>query len=97
MQTLSFLNHWLNGLSVALGVASLLTLAAGWLWRGQIRAGWGLRWSLTALAAVLTWGGALWWGGQEGSMRGYAALLLVCATVQWLFLRPPLRFRRRRV
>jgi hypothetical protein len=96
MQALSLLNHWLNGLSPALGVASLLTLVTGWVWRGQMAGtGW-QRWGVTTVAAVLTLLGGLAWLGQDGAMRTYAALVVVCATVQWLFLRPWQRFRRRR-
>ena len=96
MQALSSLNHWLNGLSPALGVAGLLTLAASWLWRDQLAGtGW-QRWGVTTLAGVLTLLGGLAWLGQDGAMRTYAALVGVCATVQWLFLRPWQRLRRRR-
>ena len=96
MQALSFLNHWLNGLSPALGVASLLSLTAGWLWRGQLAGTAWQRWGVTTVAAVVTLLGGLAWLGQDGAMRTYAALVVVCATVQWLFLRPWLRLRRRR-
>ena len=96
MQALSFLNHWLNGLSPALGVAGLLTLAASWLWRSQLAGtGW-QRWGVTTLAGVLTLLVGLAWLGQDGAMRTYAALVGGGATVQWLFLGPWLRLRRRR-
>ena len=96
MQALSLLNHWLNGLSPALGVACLLTILAGWIWRQQMAgSGWRRLW-VTTLAGVLTLVASLWWFGQDGTMLAYAALVVVCATVQGLFLRPWQRFKRRR-
>ena len=95
MQALSLLNHWLNGLAPALGVACLLTWASGLFWRRQMAGSGWLRAVVTLLAGALTLLAGLWWGGQEGQMRTYAALIVVCATVQWLFLRPWQGFRGR--
>jgi hypothetical protein len=96
MQALSLLNHWLNGLGPAVGVAFLLTLLAGWIWRQQMAGGWWRRLWVTTVAAVLTQMAGLWWFGQDGTMLAYAGLMAVCATVQCLFLRPWQRFKRRR-
>jgi hypothetical protein len=42
-----------------------------------------LNFSASALALVL----GLWWFGNDGKMATFSAMVLVCATSQWLMLR----------
>lgn len=88
MDALSLLNHLLNFFAPALAVGGLLALAARMalpgLARGRslagaagLNAGVG---SLVLVAGLLVF-------GRDGRMLTYGALVLACASSQWLWLR----------
>lgn len=75
--------HLLNFAAPAVVVALLLALAGRLLWR---RRGVLATWALLAGVGLATRVFTLWWTGQDGSMVGYAALVLALAVAQWLWL-----------
>ena len=88
MNPLLALNHLLHFVSPAAGVA--LVLCAGTLvfWSKRpaalcLRAQLALNF-IVGCAVLLV---GLWWGGRDGQMLTYAALVLACASCQWLVLR----------
>ncbi|MES2975834.1 MAG: hypothetical protein V4757_19610 [Pseudomonadota bacterium] len=88
MGPVDLLNHLLNFVAPALFIAVLLALAARAfvrrapaapaLWRQ-------MAWSFGA--GVITLIAGLWLFGRDGKMATYAALVVCCASVQWLLLR----------
>ncbi|MBC7436387.1 MAG: hypothetical protein H7332_10000 [Bdellovibrionales bacterium] len=88
MGPLDLLDHLLNFVAPALFVAVLMALAARALMPRAPQAS-GL-WKqivfnfLAGLAALL---GGLMVFGRDGKMATYAALVIICATSQWLLLR----------
>ncbi|MBP6599012.1 MAG: hypothetical protein KA216_06125 [Giesbergeria sp.] len=88
MNPLLALNHLLHFVSPAAGVA--LVLCAGTLvfWSKRpvalcLRAQLALNF-IVGCAVLLA---GLWWDGRDGQMLTYAALVLACASCQWLVLR----------
>ena len=85
MDLLALLDHLFNFVAPAAFLALVLALAGRFLGGG--RAGvprWWVQWALTfgAGVGVLVVGLAVF--GRDGAMVTYAALLLACATSQWL-------------
>lgn len=88
MTASALLNHWLNFLAPAAGLAFLLVLTGRLffkkrsaklaLWR-QI--------SMLFVLNALALGIGLWFFGRDGKMATYAAMLVTSATGQWLILR----------
>jgi hypothetical protein len=88
MGPLDLLDHLLNFVAPALFVAVLLALAARALVRrAQAPAAlWKqMMFNFIAGLAVLLVGLAVF--GRDGKMATYAAMVMVCATSQWLLLR----------
>ena len=88
MGPLDFLDHLFNFLApalwVALGVATFARFALAkspsvLSWRGQLAI------NFVVCAAALAAG--LWVFGRDGKMATYAALVLACASSQWLLSR----------
>ena len=77
--------HMLNFVAPALTMALLLPLAARFLIK---RSGYTLSFWVQVLIHCLVGVGVLfaglWFGGRDGKMASYAALVLVSASVQWL-------------
>ena len=89
MSPLLLLDHLLNFAAPAFFVALLLALAT-WPFRRK-RPGTPGVWAQTAInfiAGLAVMAGGLAYFGRDGMMATYAALALVCGTVQWW-----LRFR----
>lgn len=88
MGPLDVLNHLLNFVAPAAAVALLLVLTGGWIGpKGRpTMAAW-RRFAVlfTVGVAVLAAGLALL--GRDGKMFTYAALVLSCATCQWMLAR----------
>lgn len=88
MGLLDLLNHLLNFVAPALVVGFLVAAAAGFFGRKRPAAR-----VLLAQAAINSIAGmvalvlALWFFGRDGKMAAYAALVVVCATSQWLAMR----------
>ncbi len=86
MGPLDLLNHLLNFVAPACVVGGLLAVLAKWLYPGRSRqalwkqAGWNSAAGLLALVAGLIL------FGRDGKMATYAALVVLCATSQWLLL-----------
>lgn len=88
MNPFTALNHVLNFFAPALFVAWALALAGHMFWRKLARAqGWWvpLLVNLAVGCAVLVAG--LVFFERDGKMLTYAALVLACASSQWLVLR----------
>jgi hypothetical protein len=85
MGPLDLLLHLLSFVAPALAVALLVSLAARIL---QPKRPGARRWWVSPAinfivgAAVLA--GGLWYFGRDGKMATYAALVLACASSQWL-------------
>ena len=88
MSPLDFLNHLLNFIAPAFFVALLLALLARWLvGTGGKAVGLGRQLLLNTGAGVLVLVAGLVVWGRDGRIGTYAALVLVCGTVQWALLR----------
>lgn len=82
---MSLMVHLLNFLAPACAVAAWLALAgtlvtrsySGWrAWRRQF-----IFSSCSGISVLLL---GLWWFGNDGKVVTYAAMVLACATTQWL-------------
>ncbi len=82
MSPFDLLLHLLNFIAPALVVGTLLPLLA-WLVGPRSR-GWLAQAALNSLAGAAVLATGLWFFGRDGKMATYAALVVVCATSQWL-------------
>ena len=88
MGPLDLLNHMLNFVAPAFWVAVLVTLAARLLMEKRAAAVvWRTQAAINFAVAVLVLALGLWVFGHDGKMASYSAMLLACATSQWLMLR----------
>ena len=88
MSPLDFLNHLLNFIAPAFFVALLLALLARWLVGARGKAvGLGRQLLVNTAAGVLVLAAGLVVGARDGRIGTYAALVVVCGTVQWVLLR----------
>jgi len=88
MGPLDLLNHVLNFVAPAFWVAVLLTLAARLLMEKRAAAVlWRTQVAINFAVAVLALALGLWIFERDGKMATYSAMLLACATSQWLMLR----------
>ena len=88
MDLLDLLNHFLNFVAPAFFVAVLVPLAARWfmkktpavisLWAQSV---------INFLVNVMVLALGLWFFGRDGKMATYSAMVLLCATSQWVMLR----------
>ncbi|MGJ7544476.1 hypothetical protein [Variovorax sp. LT1R16] len=88
MDLLNTLDHLLNFAAPAAFLALVLVAIGRFL--GASRTGvprWWLQWLLTFAAGVGVLVAGLLVSGRDGRMSTYAALVVVCGTVQWLVLR----------
>jgi Flp pilus assembly protein TadB len=83
MGAVDLLLHGLAFVLPAWCVALCTTLAAAVGQQGR-GVSWWWSWLLSGLAGVIALCVALWLTGHDGSMLGYAALVLSCASVSWL-------------
>jgi len=89
MGFIDFLNHVLNFLAPAAWLAIVMTLAPrifkiNRVVKPSIRAMAAINF-IVSLAALLL---GLVFFGRDGKMASYVAMVLLCATSQWLMLRP---------
>lgn len=79
------LTHLLNFLAPALAVAGLVTIVTRILTRNRA-AGHSLWFqvAINSIAGVIALAFGLWFFGRDGKMASYAALVLSCASCQWL-------------
>lgn len=88
MDLLDLFNHLLNFAAPAAFIALVLVAVGRFL--GGPRTGiphWWKQWAITFGAGLLTSLAGLILTGRDGSMATYAALAVVCGTVQWLAMR----------
>lgn len=89
MGPLNAFNHLLNFVAPAATLALLLALAGRFMRRPRAAAALPWWWQAVVIfivgVATLLAGLMLW--GRDGKMLTYAALVLVCASSQWLLLR----------
>lgn len=88
MAAFALLNHWVNLLAPAIGVAVLLVLMGRFLFKKRSR-GLALWHQFSILFVLNTFviGLGLWFFGRDGKMATYASMVLASATGQWLILR----------
>jgi hypothetical protein len=85
---MDILNHLLNFAAPALALALLLPLAARFLMSKNPKPlAWWLQVAINFVACSVALLASLWWWGADGKMAGYAALVLVGASSQWLVSR----------
>ena len=85
MGPIDFLWHLFGLLAPAAGVALLVSLSARVLLPEGARPGsWIAAWVVDFLAGAAALLVALALTGRDGTMAAYAALVLACATSQWL-------------
>ena len=88
MDGLSLIVHVLNFSAPAVGISAWITLISPLIWRGSGRwKAWKSRFVLNSLAGILMLLVGMIWTGQDGKMISYAAMVLACATSQWLLTR----------
>ncbi len=88
MSPLSFLNHVLNFAAPALAVAVLLVLASHVFMRKLAKThGWLAPIAINSVVGCAVLGAGLALTGRDGRMLTYTALVLACASSQWLWLR----------
>ena len=85
MGPINLLNHLFNFLAPALAVGVVLALAGQWFMKKSPSApGLLAQVAINVVAGVLALGAGLWFFGNDGKMASYAAMVVVCATSQWL-------------
>lgn len=82
------INHLLNFVAPAVVVGSMLALA-GWFFTRKVpkRRAAIAQAAINSVAGLVALALALWFFGRDGKMAAYAALVVVCATSQWLAMR----------
>ncbi len=79
--------HVLNFVAPALFVAVVLALASGWVVRRAQGAVWWVRFGVNFGVGVAVLLAGLWFFRVDGKMATYAALVVCCASSQWLLSR----------
>ena len=88
MGPLDTLNHLLNLAAPALAVALMLPVFARLLGSGKgKRPAFWVQASVNFVVGLAVVLAGLLWGGHDGKMATYLALVLVCASTQWVLQR----------
>ena len=88
MGLLATLNHLLNFAAPAFALAVVMPVFARISTRGKASSrGFALQWGVNFMACVAVLVAGLWLGGRDGKMLTYAAMVVACATTQWLMRR----------
>ncbi|MCW8174547.1 hypothetical protein D8B25_03895 [Verminephrobacter aporrectodeae subsp. tuberculatae] len=88
MTLLNVLNHLLNFVAPAAALALLLPLAGRCIrFRAPAALAWRRRAAIVFLVGVATLVAGLMLWGHDGKMPTYAALVLACASCEWVLLR----------
>lgn len=83
-----FLGHLFNFAAPALFLALLLALGGRLLGpKGASALAWYAQAAINSVVGCAVLLAGLWWLGRDGRMLTYAALVLVCASCQWLLQR----------
>ncbi len=84
----AFLGHLFNFAAPALFLALLLALGGRLLGpKGASALAWYAQAAINSVVGCAVLLAGLWWLGRDGRMLTYAALVLVCASCQWLLQR----------
>ncbi len=84
----AFLGHLFNFAAPALFLALLLALGGRLLGpKGASALAWYAQAAINSVVGCVVLLAGLWWLGRDGRMLTYAALVLVCASCQWLLQR----------
>ncbi|MDP2368973.1 hypothetical protein [Rhodoferax sp.] len=85
MDLLELLNHLLNFLAPALAVAALVAVVARVSMRNRpVSLSLWTQIATNFIACGLALGIGLWFFGRDGKMASLAAMVLCCATCQWV-------------
>ena len=85
MGPLDVLFHLFNFVAPALFTGMMLALAARYVLRQKsARLSLPAQAAINSIAGVAVLAAGLWYFGRDGKMGTYAALVVVCATSQWL-------------
>jgi hypothetical protein len=88
MGPLDLLNHLLNFLAPALAVGTLLSLSAPLFIKNRPLAPARIaQAAINGIAGAAALFAGLWFFGHDGKMASYGAMVLACATSQWVLLR----------
>ena len=88
MGLFAILNHLISLLAPALVVGPLLALAAPLVQRkAALRRPWLLQSAINVLVGVLVLLAGLWFFGHDAKMASYAAMVVLCATAQFVAVR----------
>jgi hypothetical protein len=88
MGLLATLNHLLNFAAPAFALAVVMPVFARISTRGKASSrGFALQSGVNFMACVAVLVAGLWLGGRDGKMLTYAAMVVACATTQWLMRR----------
>ena len=81
-------NHLLHFVGPAAGVALVLCVGTLIFWsKRPVALSWPAQLALNFIVGCVVLLVGLWSDGRDGKMLTYAALVLVCASCQWLVLR----------
>ncbi|MDD2713060.1 MAG: hypothetical protein PHU77_09080, partial [Simplicispira sp.] len=81
-------NHLLNFVSPAAAVALLLCGASLIFWfKRPAMQPWWAQVAINFILGCAVLGAGAVWGGRDGKMLTYTALVLACASCQWVLLR----------
>lgn len=84
MPPLALIDHLLNFVAPAFFVALTLAILARWMFRRTAGArGFWAQVAVNFIAGAAVLAAGLWYFGRDGKMATYAALVVVCGTVQW--------------
>ena len=82
------LNHLLNFVAPAFALSLLMPVFARITGHGKAsNCGFALQSGIIFLACLAVLIAGLWLGGRDGKMLTYAAMVVVCASVQWAMRR----------
>ncbi len=85
MGVIDLLIHLINFALPALVVGSALALLTRLTAKGRLAPpGWWRQAGVNSLAGLLVLVAGLWFWGQDGKLLTYMAMVVVCATSQWL-------------
>ncbi|UJB67417.1 hypothetical protein YS110_10395 [Acidovorax sp. YS12] len=88
MDFFAFLGHLFNFAAPALFLALLLALGGRFFGpKGASALAWYAQAAINSVVGCAVLLAGLWWLGRDGRMLTYAALVLVCASCQWLLQR----------
>lgn len=85
MPPLALIDHLLNFVAPAFFVALTLAILTRWMFRRSAGSpGFWAQIAVNFIAGAVVLAAGLMYFGRDGKMATYAALVVVCGTVQWL-------------